>query len=260
MWGEVEPTPEIVARQVSYQPLKEVQKGESMEEGFKACPYCAEPIREAAIVCRFCNRQLAVDQLNLDRPWAPATPAEHPVSKSSDSMVVIVSGAIFSAIIIAILVAHSSHGGKQTGDTDRDAAAALSPSLLGQQIAAPPTPRPVLVKVLDGNLEIGAGQIMFYTVTVPDDAYQGKGYIHGDFHAFGGQGNDIWVTLSTPSDFENWKNGHEALLLYNSGKTTNGELDVQGLPVGSYILAFDNRFSAFSRKEVTGTIQLGYFH
>jgi S1-C subfamily serine protease len=29
-----------------------------MEQGFKACPYCAEPIREAATICRYCNRPL----------------------------------------------------------------------------------------------------------------------------------------------------------------------------------------------------------
>lgn len=29
-----------------------------MEPGYRACPYCAEPIREAATICRFCNRTL----------------------------------------------------------------------------------------------------------------------------------------------------------------------------------------------------------
>ena len=29
-----------------------------MEDGYKPCPYCAEPIREAATVCRYCNRTL----------------------------------------------------------------------------------------------------------------------------------------------------------------------------------------------------------
>lgn len=35
-----------------------MEKGGIMEEGFKACAFCAEPIREAAVVCRFCNRNL----------------------------------------------------------------------------------------------------------------------------------------------------------------------------------------------------------
>lgn len=29
-----------------------------MDEGFKPCPFCAEPIREAAIVCRYCGRDV----------------------------------------------------------------------------------------------------------------------------------------------------------------------------------------------------------
>lgn len=42
-----------------------------MEAGFKACPYCAEPIREAARVCRYCNRELAAP----NRRSTPRTPA-----------------------------------------------------------------------------------------------------------------------------------------------------------------------------------------
>jgi S1-C subfamily serine protease len=29
-----------------------------LDAGFKACPYCAEPIREAATICRYCNRSV----------------------------------------------------------------------------------------------------------------------------------------------------------------------------------------------------------
>ena len=42
-----------------------------MEEGFKACPYCAEPIREAATICRYCNRAL-----ESPGPPAPVAPSE----------------------------------------------------------------------------------------------------------------------------------------------------------------------------------------
>ena len=30
-----------------------------MEPGYKACPFCAEPVREAATICRHCNRTVS---------------------------------------------------------------------------------------------------------------------------------------------------------------------------------------------------------
>ena len=32
-----------------------------MEDGYKSCPHCAEPIREAATVCRYCNRTVGAE-------------------------------------------------------------------------------------------------------------------------------------------------------------------------------------------------------
>jgi hypothetical protein len=29
-----------------------------LAEGFRACPWCAEPIRQQAVICRFCNRDV----------------------------------------------------------------------------------------------------------------------------------------------------------------------------------------------------------
>jgi hypothetical protein len=65
------------------------------------------------------------------------------------------------------------------------------------------------------------------------------------------------VVIASPPEFENWINGHQAQLYYSTDKVTNGTID-RLLPPGDYTLAFDNRFSAFSRKEVTGEITLTY--
>ena len=52
----------------------------------------------------------------------------------------------------------------------------------------------------------------------------------------------------TPFEFENWRNGHQARVYYDSGQVTNGKIAANGVPPGSYILAFSNGFSRFSRK------------
>jgi hypothetical protein len=102
---------------------------------------------------------------------------------------------------------------------------------------------------------VEAKQIRWLNFSIPSNATNVQ--INGTFHAFGGGGNDIWVILTDPVQFENWKNNHETQLFYNSGKVTNGVIAGRLQP-GQYVLAFDNRFSAFSRKEVTGEITLTY--
>jgi len=46
-----------------------------VQEGFKVCPYCAEEIRTAAVICRFCKSpQPGVDASQLPPPPAPGEP------------------------------------------------------------------------------------------------------------------------------------------------------------------------------------------
>ena len=130
----------------------------------------------------------------------------------------------------------------------------------GSQPQAPsPTPVVPVTKfspIVSGNVVVPPQRIQYFKFVVPQVAQNAK--VKGSFHAFGGAGNDIEAAIMTPFEFENWSNGHEAHVYYNSGKITNGQIEVDGLPPGLYILAFSNRFALVSRKEVTVQVSLSY--
>lgn len=216
-----------------------------MEEGYKRCPYCAEAIREAATVCRYCNRSLAQPVKSL-RNYQPLA---------------FVAGGL--VVLMAVVWGVSLSVRKSLPTPSRQSAAAGSaPNRANfnasQSPPAPPEPVPVpqFVPIVQGNVIVPPRQIQYFKFTVPQVAQDAK--VAGTFHAFGGSGNDIEAAIMTPFEFENWRNGHQARVYYDSGQVTNGQIEADGIPPGTYILAFSNRTSVLSRKEVTAQVTLNY--
>jgi hypothetical protein len=82
--------------------------------------------------------------------------------------------------------------------------------------------------------------------------------IKGFFRASGGTGNDIQVVIACPAEFQSFINGKQAQVYYVTGKATGEAINVENLPPGDYVLAFNNKFSALSRKQVTAVVTLTY--
>jgi hypothetical protein len=101
-----------------------------------------------------------------------------------------------------------------------------------------------------GSFAVQAGQMQYFTFTLA-----GSGRVVGKFEATGGSGNDIEAVITDADNFENWKNGHQARVNYQSGKITVGNINTV-LGPGTYYLAFNNGFSALSAKTITGNISL----
>jgi hypothetical protein len=97
---------------------------------------------------------------------------------------------------------------------------------------------------------VQAGQMQWYRFTLAS-----SGRVVGRFEVSGGSGNDIEAVIASADQFENWRNGHPAGVLYQSGKATVGNLDVS-LAAGTYFLAFNNQFSLFSSKSISSNIVL----
>jgi hypothetical protein len=79
--------------------------------------------------------------------------------------------------------------------------------------------------------------------------------VAGIFRASGGTRNDIEAIIAEWSECENWINGNRANVAYQSGRVTNGRVNVTVGP-GQYCIAFSNRMSLLSAKEVAANVTL----
>jgi hypothetical protein len=211
-----------------------------MEPGFRPCPYCAEPIREEAKICRFCNRD--VQSGNLSRPevvasntrtLVPSTP-RHAAARFIWKFV------YWTVVVLGVVFLAAYFWGRSSSN-----------STTGFHLT-----RPVSITVRTGQFLVKAGQYSYSKVTVTSKML--NAHLVGSFQASGGMGNDIQVVVADGMEFQNWVNGHPARLLFSTQKVTAGRMDVPLAP-GTYILAFNNGFSLVSDKRVAADIELQFF-
>lgn len=110
--------------------------------------------------------------------------------------------------------------------------------------------------ITPGASTISPGQFAYFTALPPRSAASAS--LFGRFRAQGGERNDIEVYVLDSDGFENWRNGNRAPTLYNSGRVTVANINVQLPPGQTYYLIFNNRFSIFSNKAVVSDIRLTY--
>jgi predicted nucleic acid-binding Zn ribbon protein len=122
---------------------------------------------------------------------------------------------------------------------------------------SPATSIPTREQLTSGQTIVKPGAYFYQKFVVDADRIRDARII-GSFNASGGAGNDIEVLLLEESSFENWKNGHSAPTLYNSGQITTGKIDVPLNQAGTYYLVFSNTFSPLTEKQVFSNISLTY--
>jgi hypothetical protein len=116
--------------------------------------------------------------------------------------------------------------------------------------------RPYSKPMLLGSVAVSPSQVRYWKFEVSPTMT--NAHVTGEFHASGGSGNDIEATVAEWDECENWINGHQANVLYASGKVTNGALDVPIRQAGTYCLACSNKMGLLSGKTVSGIVALQY--
>jgi hypothetical protein len=109
------------------------------------------------------------------------------------------------------------------------------------------------VRLLSGTVNVGPGGFYYVSFHLNNTAR-----IVGRFQASGGS-NDIQAVIADADEFENWKNGHAARLIYQTDRTTVGKIDSLLRP-GDYYLGFNNQFSLLTSKTITGDIRVRSYY
>jgi hypothetical protein len=111
--------------------------------------------------------------------------------------------------------------------------------------------------VSEQQIIVKPGQCIWYTIVVPVGSI--NAHVIGNFNASGGSGNDIQAAILDQMNLTNWVNGHQADGQWGTqGPQTVGKFDVVLVP-GVYYLAFSNRHSIISEKQVFVAAELDYY-
>ena len=200
--------------------------GKTIPDGSAFCPQCGRSTTSAPSQVKAANRNLLA---RLEALWKIL------------GALVIIFGALFFFAYIYLQSTHNVNKNR--------------PDLANPINAILPTHQPVTEKIFQGEMVVKAGQYRFWSLPIPQEMANAQ--LLGSFHASGGSGNDIQAVVAEPREFENWINGHEARVYYSTGKITNGRIELR-LARGTYIIAFSNKFSPVTDKELTADLELHY--
>ena len=133
-----------------------------------------------------------------------------------------------------------------------------SPEFQAMKTRLTELPWPTLRRdLVNERIAVAANGAQMWTLTL-DTAVLKQCVLKGHIVAAGGTGNDIHVLLLDATNYLNWKNGHEAKTLFNSGQITATDLNVPIAQSGQYFLILDNRFSMLTDKTVAVTVFAEY--
>lgn len=172
----------------------------------------------------------------------PAPQSSSPTTKTSHTK----RNVAIAVIVVVVVLIIGISAGMMSGGGQGPSGTSSGPSYVTQSVT-----------VFSGSAAVNPGSYYYVSFSVPSNAINVQ--LSGSLTAAGGIGNDVRVYVFDQTNFINWQNGHSASAYYSTGQETAFNINVR-LPngAGTYYVVFDNTFSIFSSKTVTGTITLTY--
>lgn len=194
----------------------------------KKCPFCAEDIQDAAVVCRFCGRSLTAS------PEVSRTPVKQ--RKMTPALIGV--GVIIIAGVLAVRLQDRTD--YPTPSSARaDLGAAYTPTRLVK-------PAPTVLELENSNsTPIGAGQVFEHSFVTKSTDCRLTGRVEG---VAGGE-KEFEVRVLSQDDFVNWTNQRdEPFGLFISPRQTVTTLNVPLPQPGNYSFVVSNHFAGFTDK------------
>jgi len=185
----------------------------------KHCRYCAEEIRSAAVICRFCDREQRIQEQPPAHSWLSA-------------LVVMAVVAVGSGVALAAVDANLPPLGEAVAELTR-------------RLAPPP---PLTVTITDEPYQrLGARSYAAYQFELRD---RRACRLRGHIQVTDGGSHDIDVFVTNQDGFQNFQNGNNLSTYMHERRTSAVTLDLPVRGFETYYLIVSNRFSLFTGKAV----------